>query len=252
TFLDEYLEDAKTRELFRREASVWTDLERHPYIVRVYLVDEVAGRLYVAMEYIAPNEQGLNTLTHYLDKQPPNLAQSLKWAIQFCFGMEYAYSRGVRCHRDIKPSNIMISHDKTVKITDFGLAGVLGASKAMSGVKLRIQQGRVGFSIMEGKSCGTPTHMPPEQFIDAAKCDERSDIYAFGIVLYQMATEGKRPFSASQPRDNSVEEARRFWNSMLKLQSEASVPRLDSPIFPIIQRCLQKEPDKRYQTFKEL
>lgn len=236
TFLDRYLEDAETRKLFWREASVWTDLERHPYIVRAYFVDEIAGRLYVAMEYIAPNEQGLNTLGGYLKQRPPDLAQSLRWAIQFCYGMEYAYSRGVHSHRDIKPDNIMISTDKAVKITDFGLASVLDASKAL----------------MEGKCCGTPTHMPPEQFISTARCDERSDIYSFGIVLYQMATRGRPPFLAPPPRNKSEEETKRYLKSMYKLQSEASVPHLDSPLFPIIQRCLQKEPEKRFQTFKEL
>jgi tetratricopeptide (TPR) repeat protein len=255
TFRDEYLMDAETRKLFRREANVWMDLERHPYIVRAYFVDEVAGRLYIGLEYIAPNEQGLNSLHDYfLARQPPDLAQSLKWAIQFCHGMEHAYLKGVRCHRDIKPSNIMISHGKTVKISDFGLAGVLGASNAMSGVKLCIQQGRIRLSgsVLQGKSCGTPTHMPPEQFTDAASCDQRSDIYAFGVVLYQMAAGDRLPFLAALPKDNSQEEQRRFWKEMYKLHNQALVPKLNSPLFSIIQRCLEKAPDRRYQTFEKI
>jgi tetratricopeptide (TPR) repeat protein len=233
TFRDEYLVDAETRELFRKEANVWIELEPHPYLVRAYFVDEVEGRLYIAMEYIAPDEMGLNSLDGYLKQQPPDLAQSLRWAIQFCYGMEFAYSKGVRCHRDIKPANIMISTDKTVKITDFGLAGVLG-------------------STMEGKGFGTPTHMPPEQFINAEACDERSDVYAFGIVLYQMATSGKLPFLIPWPRDNSSEEQARFWNGMYRLHGQAQVPQLNSPLFSIIQRCLEKKPERRYQTFGEL
>ena len=125
TFRDEYIEDIKTRERFRKEAQVWIDLERHPYIVRAYFVEEISGRLYIAMEHIASDETGMNTLDGYLRRRPPDLAQSLRWAIQFCHGMEYAYSRGVRCHHDIKPDNIMISQDKTMKISDFGLAGVI-------------------------------------------------------------------------------------------------------------------------------
>jgi len=252
TFRDEYLKDAETRELFRKEASVWADLERHPYLVRAYFAEEVAGRLYIAMEYIAPDEEELNSLECYLARRPPNLAQSLRWSIQFCYGMEYAYSRGIRCHRDIKPANIMISMDKTVKISDFGLAGVLGSARAISGIRLGVQQGRVGLSTMEGKGFGTPTHMPPEQFTNAKDCDERSDIYAFGIVLYQLAMGGELPFLAPLPRDNSEEEMRRFWRAMHRLHSESPVPRLNSPLFPIIQHCLEKEPSKRYQTFKEL
>ncbi len=240
TFRDEYLADAETRELFRKEASIWVELERHPYIVQAFFVDEVAGRLYIAMEYIAPNEMGLNSLEGYLERQPPDLAQSLRWAIQFCYGMEHAYSEGIRCHRDIKPANIMINADKTVKITDFGLASVLDPARATSGIKVSTQEGKDGFSTMEGKSAGTPTHMSPEQFTNAATCDQRSDIYSFGIVLYQMATGGKLPFLASR-----IEE-------LCQLHSQGQVPRLDSPLFSIIQRCLEKRPERRYQSFEEL
>lgn len=254
TFRDEYLEDAETRERFHKEAQVWVDLERHPYLVRAYWVDEVSGRLYIAMEYIAPDEQGLNSLDGYLQRRPPDLAQSLRWSIQFCHGMEYAYSRGIRSHRDIKPANIMISQDKTVKISDFGLAGIVGVAKAISGVKLNLHQQTVGLSYqtMEGTGFGTPTYMPPEQFTNAAGCDERSDIYSFGIVLYQMATGGQLPFLAPLPEDDSEEEMMRFWRAMRRLHSESPIPKLDSPLFPIIQHCLKKEPGKRYHTLGEL
>ncbi|MCJ7424615.1 serine/threonine-protein kinase [Candidatus Bathyarchaeota archaeon] len=250
TFRDEYLRDTETRQMFHKEADIWVDLERHPYLVRAYFLDEVAGRLYVAMEYIAPNKQGLNSLEDYLERRPPDLAQGLRWAIQFCHGMEYAYSKGVRCHRDIKPANIMISTDKTVKISDFGLAGILNLSKMES--KLNVEEGKVGLSILEGRGFGTPTHMPPEQFTNAASCDERSDIYAFGIVLYQMATGGTLPFLAPLPRDDSEEEMRRFCKAMYRLHSEAPVPKVASPLFTVIQRCLEKEQGMRYQTFKQL
>jgi tetratricopeptide (TPR) repeat protein len=234
TFKDKFLKDEKTREMFRREANVWIDLERHPYIVRAYFVDEVSGQLYIGMEYIAPDETGLNVLEDYLEKQPPDIAQSLRWAIQFCHGMEYAHSRGVSCHRDIKPANIMISIDKIVKITDFGLAGVVGSS-------------------VEGGGGGSPYWMPPEQFTSFSACDMRSDIYAFGVVLYQMANGGKLPFWVPAPRkEASREELVRFFNEMYRLHSQAQVPRFDSPLFPLVQRCLEKSPERRYQTFEKL
>ena len=254
TFRDEYLEDEQTRKRFRKEAQVWIDLERHPYLVRAYFVEEVSGRLYIAMEYIAPDEHGLNSLDGYLRKRPPDLAQSLRWAIQFCYGMEYAYSKGMRSHRDIKPDNIMVSQDRTVKITDFGLAGVIGASGTISGVRLNVHGVKVGLSCqtMEGTGFGTPTYMPPEQFTNAAGCDQRSDIYAFGVVLYQMASGGRFPFLAPLPKDDSETEAKRFWKDMYRLHSTASVPRLDSPLSQTIQHCLKKEPARRFQSFKEL
>lgn len=254
TFRDEYLDDALTKDRFRKEAGLWVDLERHPHVVRAYLVDEVAGRLFICLEFIPPDLQGLNSLEGHLRQRPPDLAQSLRWAIQFCLGIEYAYSRGIRCHRDIKPANIMIDRDKAVKITDFGLAGVLGTAQAMSGVRVNVHEGLVGLSgqTMKGTGFGTPTHMPPEQFIDAVSCDERSDIYSFGIVLYQMASEGRLPFLAELPRDGSDMESARFWREMHRLHLTSPAPRLGSPLSAIIQRCLEKQPDKRYQSFSTL
>jgi len=246
--------EAQTRELFRKEAGVWVDMERHPYLVRAYFIEEVAGRLFIAMEYIAPGEDGLNTLEGYLRQRPPDLAQSLRWAVQICHGMEYAYSKGVRCHRDIKPANIMIDSDKTVRITDFGLAGLLGPSRAMPGIRLSVQQGTAGPSghTMEGTGFGTPTHMPPEQFTDAASCDERSDIYSFGIVLFQMASGGRLPFLTPLPTEVAESETAPFWREMHRLHSKAPLPKLNSPLFSVIKHCLEKKADRRYRSFKEL
>jgi serine/threonine protein kinase len=129
TFRDEYQSNQEIKERFRKEAMVWVHLERHPFIANASFVEEIAGRLYIAMEYVAPNEQGLNSLEGYLREDPPDLVQALRWAVQFCRGIEYAYSRGIRCHRDIKPSNILIGHDRTVRVSDFGLAGALDVTR---------------------------------------------------------------------------------------------------------------------------
>ena len=164
--------------------------------------------------------------------------------------MEYAYSRGIKAHRDIKPANIMIGEDKAVKISDFGLAGVIGTTKAFTDVKIsppKIISGEA-YQTMEGTAFGTPPYMPPEQFENAAGCDERSDLYSFGIVLYQMASGGKLPFhpDMSGGRDSDV------FQNWYVLHSKATIPKLKSPLFPFIQKCLEKERRKRYQTFKEL
>src|SRR3972149_4566393 len=253
TFREEYLWDREAQERFKKEAKIWIDLERHPYLVRAYFVDEISGRLFIGLEHIAPGEDGFNSLEGYLRYKPPDLALSLRWGVQFCHGMEYAYSKGIRAHRDIKPANIMIAYDKTLKITDFGIAGAIGQAK-ISGVRLDIRNNTVGFACQTvgGRGFGTPTHMPPEQFTNAASCDERSDIYSFGIVLYQMAAGGALPFLPNLPRNNSDDEHIRFWHEMHRLHSLSPVPKLNSPLFPIIQRCLEKEPTKRYRTFAEI
>ena len=216
TFRDKYLADPKVRSQFEAEAQVWVQLERHPYIVRAYFVEKVAGRLNVGMEYVAPNPENINSLEGYLRRGSVDLAQTLRWAIQCCYGMEHAHSY-IRAHRDLKPGNILIGLDNAVKITDFGLAGVIELDGPV----------------------GTRPYMPPEQFIDAASCDKRSDIYSFGVVLYQMAT-GEVPFTAGS------------FTEFYELHCYAPVPTIDSPLFPVIQRCMEKEPDKRYQSFGEL
>jgi tetratricopeptide (TPR) repeat protein len=246
TFRDEFLANEEVRKRFYKEASLWVELEGHPYLVHANHVDEVSGRLYITMEYIAPNEEGLNSLEGYLQRRPPDLAQSLRWAIQVCHGMEYANTKGVRAHRDLKPANIMISQDMTAKITDFGLAGVASELSALRTAGLGAQPGSLDLSgqTMLGVGFGTPAYMAPEQFDNAAGCDERSDIYSFGVVLYQMAARGRVPFFAPM--------ALNFWQAMRRLHCESPVPRLDSPLFPIIQHCLEKSPGNRYQTFKEV
>jgi len=250
TFSDEYLEDIRTRERFKKEAQVWIDLERHPYLVRAYFVDKISDRLFIAMEYIAPDEQGLNSLDDYLRCRPPDLAQTLRWSIQFCYGMEYAYSKGIRAHRDIKPANIMVGQHKAVKISDFGLAGVISDSKSFTGINTNTQRdiSAEAYQTMEGTAFGTPPYMPPEQFENAAGCDKKSDIYSFGIVLYQMASGGKLPFYP----DMSVNRGNDVFKNWYMLHCKASIPKMKSPLFPVIQKCLAKEPHKRFRSFKNL
>lgn len=204
THHDRYFKEAEAREVLRREAYNWVKLERHAYLVRAYWVDEISGRLYITMEYIAPDEQGLNSLHGYLKCQPPDLAQSLRWSIQFCYGMEYVRSKGILCHGDIKPDNIMIS-DNTVKISDFGLARVVGEVE------------NVAWFVKE--------YTAPE-IIQGKGADGRSDIYSFGVVLYQMATSTPEP--------------------------PLRITNVNGPMKAIICRCIEEDPDIRYQTFKEL
>ena len=253
TFRDEYIRDTHTRELFKKEATIWVGLGNHPYLVQANWVDEVDGRLYIGMESIVPDDLGLISLEDHLRNRPPDFVQSLRWAIQFCYGMEYAHSKSIRCHRDIKPANILITRDKTVKISDFGLAGSFDSSSSLPEIKLNIQGNKVGLSFQTlNGAVGTPTYMSPEQFVNSAYCDERSDIYSFGIVLFQMRTHGRLPFLAPLPERNSNQDAAEFWNSMRRLHTEASVPEISSRLSPIIRRCLEKAPKKRYQSFKEL
>jgi eukaryotic-like serine/threonine-protein kinase len=250
TFQDDFLKDAEIRNRFHKEASVWIELGRHPNIVQAKYIDEWAERLYIVMEMVYPNERGINSLQGYLEKQPPDFVQSLRWALHICDGMDYACSRGVRAHRDLKPANILINKELVAKISDFGLAGVLAVNPINSFPTenlTRVNSEKIALT-SHGKGFGTPTHMAPEQFDNAVGCDQRSDIYSFGVILFQMAAEGALPFQPARGDRAEVD----YWHKMKRLHAEAPLPRLASPLFPIIQRCLAKVPEKRYQTFREV
>jgi tetratricopeptide (TPR) repeat protein len=233
TIRAELLRDRAGRELFRREAGIWIALGNHPYLVRAHFLEEIHGRFYLAMEYIAPDARGLMDLQGHLRRHPVVLSQALRWAIQFCHGMEYALSKGITAHRDIKPANILVDERGTVRITDFGIAGTTAVPEK------------------RGASFGTPTHMPPEQFVDASRCDERSDIYAFGVVLYQMAAGGNLPFSspalAAARGDGGL-----LWKTFETLHRTMEPAGLDTPLWPVIARCLRKSPGERYPGFAAL
>jgi eukaryotic-like serine/threonine-protein kinase len=148
------------------------------------------------MEYIPPNNSGINSLDGYLKKNPPDLVTCLSWAIQICYGIEYAYKHRVKCHRDIKPNNIMITKDGIAKLTDFGMANIIGQSIETSTLNsTRRNDGTTEFVTKDSEPFGYAPYMSPEQFDHFSDCDEKSDIYSLGILLYQMVNRGKLPFS---------------------------------------------------------
>lgn len=226
---------------FRHEAELWIGLGLHPHVVSALTLRNPDGRLYLVLEYIEPDHHGRNTLTHYLTGDPLDLETTLKWAIQFCWGIEHAATRGVTCHRDIKPDNLMIDCRGRLKVTDFGLARLLDGHRPSDHAAAPVPASG-SFSVIathDGSICGTPPWMAPEQFSEVTN-DPRVDIYAFGVVLFQMATGGSLPFRAGSVREYE------------QLHREASVPPLDSPLFPIVQRCLEKSPEDRYCGFPVL
>ncbi len=249
TLLPELARDRATAERFRKEANIWVDLGQHPNLVNAVGVTEQMGRFFICMEYIKPDKEGVNSLDGHLRNGPIDFPQCLKWAIEFCYGMEFAYSKGIQCHRDIKPANIMID-GTTAKVSDFGIARVVDEkSKAelysRESLAAPYQHGQTAV----GTAFGTPFYMSPEQLIDATSCDQRSDIYSFGVVLYQMRAHGNLPFVPPLQRHFGHRE---FWQSIFKMHCECPPPRLNSRIGFIIQRCLAKHPDDRYQSFQEL
>ena len=228
TFQAKFLSSQKAQDEFREEALTWTHLDKHKNIVRAYYVKNIKGQPYIFLEYIAGGN-----LDDWLYTRQLDLPLSLNFALQFCIGMDYAYQKMGLIHRDIKPSNILITQDKTVKITDFGLAKTLEVQPEQVSVPSDLSYDLTS-------TAGTPLYMAPEQFTGQT-IDTRADIYSFGIVLYQMIT-GSYPY----PKQRS-------WSKMhLKedpLPISQSIP---AELTDLIYKCLQKNPDERYPNFSGL
>lgn len=218
--------DAEYRGRFLREAKAAGALS-HPNIVTVFDVGEIEGRPYIAMELLDGGP-----LSDQLKKGVGvAFRDALRVGIQVARALDYAHARGV-FHRDIKPSNLLLLVDgATLKVADFGIAHIAGQD---AGDRTRV-----------GAVIGTPHYMSPEQAM-GAKIDGRADLFSLGVVLYQLIT-GERPFEA----DSMVTLAH-------KIAREEPKPieslRKDVPpaLRRIVDRCLKKQPDKRFQTGREV
>ena len=245
TFQDRFFSSVDVFNSFKLEALAWINLDIHPHIVNAITVEDIKGRPFLHLEYIAPDKLGRNTLTHYL-RSPISLKKTLKWGIQFCHAMEHSISHGVSPHRDIKPDNIMITYTQDLKVTDFGLAKLWNQSnfleEQLSNTHEDLSDEKINNlsffkSTNNNNIVGTPPWMAPEQFEGVANI--RSDIYSFGVVLYQMMNHGKLPFIA-----NSIE-------GLKEAHQKHPFPQFESKLFPIVEKCLAKSPEDRYFNFKD-
>jgi serine/threonine protein kinase len=119
TLRDEFLLDPRQGARFISECHTWIKLERHPYIVQAYAIQDIDGKPHAVLELVTGGD-----LRRWIGTSRLDLPQALRFGIQFCLGMEHAIHRGLHCHRDIKPENLLITEGGTLKITDFGLAKV--------------------------------------------------------------------------------------------------------------------------------
>ncbi len=242
----------KARELFLREARIWLSIKINPHIVHPFGIVSDGDNLFIIMEYIAPKRGGESSLAGYLSKTKKLPAcRIISWTDQFCEGMKHAYSEGIRAHRDIKPQNIMITRNGILKITDFGIASVHPNPMPQKYSDNPIPSCVRNHDTLTS-AVGTYLYMSPEHYRDPDLCNERSDIYSFGIVLYQMVSGGSLPFLATPPADRSREEQDRFISDMKRIHSEAEPPMTGTPLDKIIQTCLAKDPGKRYGSFEYL
>lgn len=221
TFQDKFINDLERVQDFKLESIESTKLKYHPNIVFSMGVQIIEERPFLIMEPILPNEEGRQSLKDYLNLKL-SFEQILDWSIQFCYGMEFINEHGIKAHGDIKPENLLIDCYNHLKISDFGLL-------------------ELSNDIFKDKIKGTYPYMAPETF--NGNYDVQTDIYAFGIVLYQLLNNGNLPFNS---KNNFLEE----WE---ELHKTGPIPQIENQEFNIvIQKCLNKNPKNRYNSFKDL
>jgi serine/threonine protein kinase len=225
--------DAKQR--FEREARAISSLN-HPNICTLYDVGHQDGTDYLVMEFLEGE-----TLAERLMKGPLPPEQVLKYGIEICEGLEAAHRRGV-VHRDLKPGNIMLTK-MGPKLMDFGLAKALPAETPPSSGLTATLMSPAGSQPLtaHGMVVGTFQYMSPEQ-VEGKEADARSDIFALGALLYEMAT-GKKAFSGKN-QASIVAAILASEPQPISTVQPMSPPALDR----VVKVCITKDPDERWQT----
>ena len=237
---------------FLKEASIWIDVGTHPNIVRAEFVDTVNDEVVILMELIEKDSNGLCSLQEHIDENRKfRIDEILHWAIGICRGLTHAYGAGLRAHRDLKPDNIMIGQSNQAKITDFGISSFYEESISHEHVTNISPSNAKVDETAQNALLGSLPYMAPEQFISAKNCNEQSDIYSFGVILYQLISRGAWPYGDINTLASGVGQ-REIPLLFFKLHSEAKPKHRFHKLYKICVQCLAKDPKRRPSSFKEL
>lgn len=236
---EEFTSDQDRLNRFRLEARSASSLS-HPNILTIHEIGEWEGTHYIATEYVEGE-----TLRQRLGRKSLSVGESIELGVQLVAAIAAAHEAGI-CHRDIKPENIMIRQDGLVKVVDFGLAKLTRSPFAAEISPASHDESTVRIVKTEpGVIMGTVQYMSPEQ-TRGHTTDERSDIWGLGCVLYEMLA-GKPPFSGENSADVIADIVKTHPTPLSNLDAE--IPeRLDE----VVSKALEKNPDERYQTAKDL
>ena len=253
TFQQRYVADTEHLKIaFEREIATWVALEKHPNIVRCYYMKILDNQPFMRLEWIAGDKNRGIDLRSWLHNGPLDLKLALEIAIDICRGMIHAQTKCLGLvHRDLKPENILISQDGIAKITDFGLVEIATEGKLgplSDGVVTSKRQRLISIQGI----AGTPVYMPPEQW-RSERLDERTDIYALAVILYEMLT-GKPPFVTNVELIAAANLS--LWLRAMQTAHEHGsyhpLPTsLPAALNDLLETCLAKIPSKR-PTFQDL
>jgi non-specific serine/threonine protein kinase len=226
-------ENPERLQRFQREAELIASLS-HPGIVTIYSVEEAEDVRFLTMELVRGK-----TLGELVPNEGLQLDQFFKLAVPLVDALAAAHERGIT-HRDLKPANVMVTDQGMVKILDFGLAKLRQTPDLVEQTQMPTEA-----LTQEGLVIGTIPYMSPEQ-LEGKPIDHRSDIFSAGILLHEMVT-GERPFKGESSASLVSSILRDRPPSVVDLRS--GVP---NHLARVILRCLQKDPERRYQTAKDL
>ncbi|MDA2930532.1 protein kinase, partial [Acidobacteria bacterium AH-259-O06] len=234
-FLPDFMqEDPTARKRFLREAKSAAALD-HPFICKIYEVGEAEGRDFISMEYV----QGV-TLKEKLAKGPLALKDALQKATEIAEALEAAHKQNI-VHRDLKPSNIMLMPEGHVKVMDFGLAKQLIPAEGIGSGEETLSASLT----KTGTTLGTLAYMSPEQ-LRGEEVDTRSDVFSFGVVLYEMIT-GAHPFRKHQQMETASAILRDDPSPLSEYVAE-----LPEGLEQTVEKMLAKQADDRHESAREV